>query len=147
MKSPRPDSGFSLIEVLVSILVLGVALTGLVQALSTALKSHKESELQTSAALLAAGRLETLRAEGGLLDGTTEGDFGTDLPLYRWRQSLTPGSVDGLHEVSVVVESTKTGKEIYELRTMLFEPSEDSTLDKTSKDKSRNKDRRRGGAR
>jgi prepilin-type N-terminal cleavage/methylation domain-containing protein len=140
-------AAFSLVEVLVAILVLGIALTGLTQALSTALKSHKESELQTTAALLAAGQIETVRAEGYLHDGDTDGDFAQGLSLYRWRQTISPAGVDGLHEVAVVVENAKTGKDIYELRTMLFEPPADTSTEKKDNKRGENKSRRRGAAR
>src|SRR5579859_3484929 len=75
-------AGFSLVEILCAVLVLGVALTGMIQGVTTALRSTKESELQTVAALFAAGQLETIRAEGGLQDGTTKGDCGEGLELY-----------------------------------------------------------------
>src|SRR5258708_2982710 len=113
--------GFSLIEILCAVLVLGVALTGLIQGVTTALSSSKESELQTVAALFAAGQVETLRAEGDLRDGTTEGDCGEGLALYRWQQTITAAGIDGLHEVAVAVENSKSGATIYELRTLLFE--------------------------
>src|SRR5207253_6136217 len=57
-------SGFSLVEVMIAILILGIALAGMVHGLTTALASSKESELQTNAALLAAAQVESLRAEG-----------------------------------------------------------------------------------
>src|SRR5262249_5015991 len=85
MDTHSRQAGFSLVEVMCAILVLGVALVGLTHGVSLALTSNKESELQTNAALLAAGLLETLRAEGDLADGTTEGDWGETLPLYRWK--------------------------------------------------------------
>jgi len=115
-----------LVEVLCAILILGVALVGLVEGTTTALLSVKESELQTGAALMAAGVIETLRAEGDLRDGETEGDGGAALPLYRWRRSVRPAGVAGLHEVDVVVEQAKTGKAIYELKTLLFEPLDET---------------------
>src|SRR3954453_14697321 len=46
--------GFSLIEVMVAVLILGVAVAGMVQGITAALSSSKESELQTTAALIAA---------------------------------------------------------------------------------------------
>jgi prepilin-type N-terminal cleavage/methylation domain-containing protein len=122
----RGDSAFSLVEILCAVLVLGIALTGLVQGVTTALSSSKESELQTVAALFASGQVETLRAEGGLRDGTTDGECGEGLALYRWQQTITAAGIDGLHEVAVAVESSKTGKTIYELRTLLFELPDDS---------------------
>jgi len=130
----RFRNGFSLIEVMVAVLILGIAVVGLTQGFTTALASTKESELQTTAALFAAGQIETLRAETGLTDETTEGDCGDDLPLYRWRQTISPAGTDGLHEVDVVVESSRTGQMIYELKTLLFEIPTDST-DKSKKSK------------
>ena len=121
MKATRRNSGFSLVEVMCAILILGVALAGLTQGVTTALTSSKESELQTTAAAVAAGLIESLRAEGYLSDGETQGDCGEGLSLYRWTQTITGAGIDGLHQVEVVVENAKTGKSIYELQTMLFQ--------------------------
>lgn len=145
MKATVHASGFSLVEVLCAILILGVALAGLTQGLSTALNSHKESELQTSAALIAAGQLETLRAEGWLDDGETEGECGGGLSLYRWRQTIAPAGVAGLHDVTVAVEHTRTGKPIFELRTLLFEAPGSPSQDE-SKPARANAARRKGGS-
>jgi type IV pilus modification protein PilV len=120
-------SGFSLVEVMVAILILAIAVVGLTGGITTALGSSKESELQTTAALLAAGQIETLRANGDLTDGETNGDFGQGLPLYRWKQTITASQPDGLHEVEVVVEESRTGKAIYNLKTMLFVAADAST--------------------
>ncbi len=135
MNTTVRQAGFSLVEVLCAILILGVALAGLTEGVTLALNSTKESELQTTAALFAAGQLETLRAEGDLTDGETEGECGEGLSLYRWKQSITATSIDGLHDVQVVVENAKTGKAIYELRTLLFEPPSDSGLKESSRRK------------
>lgn len=127
MNAPCRNSGFSLVEVMCAILILGIALAGLTQGVTTALTSSKESELQTTATLVAAGRVETLRAEGNLSDGATEGECGEGLSLYRWKQSITRAGIDGLHEVDVVVQNAKTGQSIYELRTLLFQPPDEPT--------------------
>ena len=144
MNVHRRNSGFSLVEVMCAILILGIALAGMTQGVSTALVSSKESELQTTAALLAAGLIETLRAELYFSDGTTEGDCGEGLSLYRWKQSITSAGIDGLHEVEVVVENAKTGKPIYELRTLLFQRPEDSSRGGSQRT-SESSSRRRGG--
>ena len=121
------NAGFSLVEVMVAILILGIALVGLTQGITTALVSSKESELQTTAALFAAGQIELLRAEKDLADGTGNGDCGAVLPLYRWKQTVSPADIGGLHDVDVVVENTQTGVEIYELKTLLFAIPDDSS--------------------
>ena len=140
-------SGFSLIEVMVAVLILGVAVAGMVQGITMALDSSKESELQTTAALIAAGQIEALRAEGYLVDGETEGQCGEGLSLYQWKQTVSATTIKGLHEVDVEVENTKSGKTIYELRTMLFEappaPTEDESSTTKGSAKSKKKDGRK----
>jgi prepilin-type N-terminal cleavage/methylation domain-containing protein len=130
------NAGFSLVEVMIAIVILGITLVGLTQGITTALSSSKESELQTVAALFAAGQIELLRAEKDLTDGTTDGDCGATLPLYRWKQTVSPTDVAGLHDVDVVVENSQTSAEIYELKTLLFEPPTDSS-DKSKDTKSK----------
>ena len=143
MKATTQTAGFSLLEVMCAILILGVGLVGLTQGIATALKSSKESELQTTAALLAAGQIETLRADGFVIDGETDGDGDGDLSLYHWKQSVTSTRIEGLHEVEVVVENSKTGKTIYELKTLLFDPPISSVADdSTKKDSGKKKEGR-----
>ena len=143
MKPSQDNAGFSLIEVMVAVLILAVALTGLVQGITTALASNKESELQTVAALFAQGKIEELRATEMLDDGDEDGDCGKMLPLYNWRQTVSSTDIPGLHEVNVVVEHAKTKREIYELKTMLFEPDDDSTSGKTEDRKDSTSEKRR----
>lgn len=115
----RIGNGFSLIEVLISIMVLGIALTGLTAGITTSLRASKEMELQTAAVLLAAGQIELLRAEGFIFEGEKEGESGS---LYLWQQSVVETVTEGLFEVTVTVAHRQTEKTIYELKTMLFDP-------------------------
>ena len=124
--------GFSLVEVIVAVAILSIALVGLAHGISAALGSSKESEWQTTAAMYAAGLIENLRAEGGIIDGQIEGDCGAELPMYHWTESITPAGVDGLHQVDVSILNSRSGREIYALRTLLFEVPADS--DSKSKD-------------
>jgi prepilin-type N-terminal cleavage/methylation domain-containing protein len=137
-RASKSTRAFSLIEVMIALLILGVALVGFVQGTTTALSSSKESEIQTTAVLLASGRVEQLRADGELEDGDTEGDWGDDFPNYSWRQTVAPTEIKGLHDITLTIENPKTGKQVYALRTMLFEPplvQEDEDTSKTSKSK------------
>ena len=135
----KSNAGFSLVEVMCAILILGIALTALIQGVNTALISSKESELQAGASLLAAGQIEALRADSlSIEDGVTEGDGG-DLTAFQWRQTISGTQIPGLHDVKVVVESAHTGKQIFALETMLFDPppTEETKQDKKEKDKKR----------
>lgn len=136
MNALSHSGGFSLIEVMVALLILSVALVGLTQGITTALGSSKESEWQTTAALLAAGKIETLRAEGSIENGEAEGDGGSGLEAYHWKTTVTGTDTDNLHAVTVIVENAKTHRQIYELKTLLFEAGSDTTA-KDSKSKNK----------
>ena len=137
MSAPSLNAGFSLIEVMVAILILGIALAGLTHGITTALGSNKESELQTTAVLFAQGKIEELRATPGIMDGSDEGSCGAALDLYRWRQRITATDLEGLHDVEIIVENARTSQAICDLRTLLFEvpPSGGTGKDKDAKSK------------
>ncbi len=140
----RARSGFSLVEVMVAILILGIAIVGFTEAVTTGLKSGKESEIQAVASLFAAGQIEKLRVDGSLKDEDTDGDCGERLPSYHWRQTISPAGIEGLHDVRVVVEETRTGKPIYELRTLLFEiPSDSNSTGNSNRKNTQNNGGRR----
>jgi type IV pilus modification protein PilV len=127
LQSQFANAGFSLIEVVCAVLILGIALVGLTQGITNALQSSKDSEVQTSAVMAASGLIETLRAEGGLEDGETEGDGDGGLARFSWKESVEPTGIDELHEVVVTVIDKRSGKSLYELRTLLFEAPEGTT--------------------
>lgn len=135
MKRPRPSpsfkpremTGFSLVEVLVAILILGIGVVGLTQGVTTALRSSKEAEWHSTAVFLAAGRMEELRADGFVIEGEEEGDFGTAFSRYRWTQSTVSTDIDGLFEITVTVADASDEKPLYELKTLLFDPPAEST--------------------
>jgi type IV pilus modification protein PilV len=143
----RGSRGFSLVEVLCAILILGIGMVGLTQGLTTALTSSKESEEQTTAALLASGRIESIRADGFLIEGTDQGDGEQGLSQYHWEQTISRTELDGLYDVKVVVQKAKSGQMVYELETQLFDPpvqsaSQDTTTRRDNGD-SRRRNRRR----
>ena len=143
MKGSRSTYGFSLIEVLCAILILGIGLVGLVQGVTTALSSSKDSEVQTTAAFLAAGQMETLRADGLLVAGEQAGEYTQPFTRFRWRQTIAKTSIEGLYDVAIAIDQTKGGKTLFELKTMLFD-SPRSSLDGEDRTGTGRK-RRKGG--
>jgi prepilin-type N-terminal cleavage/methylation domain-containing protein len=143
MSARRHHGGFTLIEVMCAILIMGVALVGLTRGITTALGSSKDSEIQTTVVGLAAGQIETLRASTVLTDDTTEGDFGESFPRYKWEQNVAPADVDGLHQVDVVVKDAKSGATLYKLTTLLFDSDYPSDTDTKQKQRDQEKAKKR----
>jgi prepilin-type N-terminal cleavage/methylation domain-containing protein len=143
MSARRHQSGFSLIEVMCAILIMGIALVALTHGITTALGSTKDSEVQTIVVGLAAGQIETMRASAILTDGTSEGDFGDNFPRYRWEQTVSPGDVDGLHQVDVVVKDAKSGATLYKLTTLLFDMDYPSASDTKQQERDQEKAKKR----
>jgi len=141
MTARNHNGGFSLIEVMCAILIMGVALVALTRGMTTALASTKDSEVQTTVATLAAGQIETLRASAVLTDDTTEGDFGESFPKYKWQQTVSPSDLDGLHQVDVVVQDAKSGATLYKLTTLLFDSDYPSSTAAEAKQKQKDLDK------
>jgi Tfp pilus assembly protein PilV len=108
---------------------LGFGIVGVVEAITMALRLSKDAERQTQAALLAAGRLEEIRAQSYLSDGEKTGDFGADNPLYAYRQEIVETETEGLYSVSVAVTLSATDETLYVLETLLFDVPLASGLD------------------
>ena len=118
----KREAGFSLIEVMCAILILGIALVSLTQGISTAVASSKDAEVQSAAALLAAGQIEILRAEGYIIEGEMEGEGLGSMANYTWVQNVVETQPEGLFEVTVTVRHTESGQQVFELKTLLFDP-------------------------
>src|SRR5687768_7763434 len=121
MRPRYSKAGFSLIEVLIAVLILGVGLVGITQGIAVALASSKDAEFQSAAALFAAGQLEILRADGYVIEGESEGACDGMLANYSWLQNVVETQPDGLFEVTLTIQHTESGEELFELKTLLFD--------------------------
>lgn len=127
---PRHPSsaGFSIIEVMCAVAILGFGLVGLIQGLSTTLQSARDAERHTAAAWYAAGLIEFARADGYLRAGVTDGPCGDALPNHRWQQTVQSGQLDGLFEVTITIRPEPSGPAVFEMQTRLFEAPTGDTL-------------------
>ena len=81
IKSIRPNQGFTLVEILVSIVVAGVLITSVNTIASTQAYISQQARDTTLANAYAESKIESLRSLGylGLTDGTT--DITSELPV------------------------------------------------------------------
>jgi general secretion pathway protein I len=90
----KSRAGFTLLEVLVATVIMGVAVTGLIVGLSQSVKNASRLSEYDRAAMLARTKMNDLLLDVNLpFDGTVEGQFGADqsggIPSG-WRASLRP---------------------------------------------------------
>ena len=146
MKRPRTEQrreGFSLVEVLCALLVLGIGVVGITEGLALSLRSSKEAESQTAASLLAASRIEFLRADKILIAGEEDGAFEAPFSHYVWRQTVTETQIRGLYDVRVEVFLPPAKQTLGELQTLLFERPTDALYTPSATERRRDRERGR----
>lgn len=92
MGTNKPAAGFSVLEMVVAIAVIGVSLLGLAQLLSVAIQQNDFARYSTIGIEVARGKLEELKAAynrqietGALQDSLSDGEHGPEnivLPSY-----------------------------------------------------------------
>lgn len=121
-------SGFTLLEVMISVAVIAIALVAALGAQSRNLSLTDEGRFNTTAALLGQGKMAQTTAGGMHAPVSTSGDFGEDFPEYHWEVSVEKvhwagpeALLERLRRVDVVV-SHKGGApaEPYRLRLYAF---------------------------
>jgi general secretion pathway protein I len=107
----RADEGFTLVEVLVALALLGIGLAALVQVVPAATLAAARAQARLEALALAQARLETLGVDAALLPG---GSAGVAPGGYRWRVSarpLAPGGPGG-SPTPAALEAIEVGVEV-----------------------------------
>ena len=81
------QKGFTLLEILLAISILGVALTVIMQQFSAGLRIGQASKTYTTATAYAKQKLEEFQLEEEMEEGEEVGDFDDG---YTWRVSVLP---------------------------------------------------------
>lgn len=84
----RRRSGFTLLELLVAVAVLGASFTILLGAHAAALKQEARARRLMTATLLAREVLTRTEVEGLPELGADSGDFGDEFPGYTWQRQV-----------------------------------------------------------
>lgn len=95
--------GFTLIEVLTTMVVMAIVLPIAMRGISLTLQAAEMAKRSAIAATLADGKLNELSSSTGLTNaGTNSGDFSPDYPEYQWQATTTSISL-GLEQIDVQV--------------------------------------------
>jgi len=100
--------GFTLIEIIIAVTILGLALVAVLQVFSIGMSSARRSQKVTMAVSVASNIMEEVISRDIIEDGFEQGSIeglGIDYSI-----DIQPGTLEGLHEVQVAVSWTGSGK-------------------------------------
>lgn len=93
MSSLMEKSGFILLEVIVSLVILSLTIATFMRSFAVSLGSIKKSEIVNQAMFFAHRLLDEYEVEPPELD-ESEGDFGEEYPYFSWTTSVEDVKVD-----------------------------------------------------
>lgn len=110
---PRPRggrrAGFSFLELILALAVLGAAFTVLLSAHGAALRTEAQARRLFTATLLGRQVLSETESRGFPDLGGDEGDFGEDFPGYAWERRVETTEFDRVRLVRIVVSWPERG--------------------------------------
>ena len=83
-RRPRPRRGFTLIEVLATLVLIGIVIPVAMKGATLALQASSAARHQAEAATLGEAKLNQMIAEMDYGLSGASGDFAPDFPLYKW---------------------------------------------------------------
>jgi general secretion pathway protein I len=92
------NRGFSLMEVMFALALIGIALTTLLASQSQGLSLANEAKFYTTAAFLAQGKMAEIEIAETDSITNDSGDFGDDYPDYTWEVEINSTSIEMLEE-------------------------------------------------
>ena len=101
--------GFTLVEVLATLVMLAIILPIAMRGVSMAMAAASNAKRTAEATALAEAKLNMLIADGTWASGSLSGDFAPDQPEYQWA-CLTQQRDYGLTEVAVRVTWSDRGQ-------------------------------------
>jgi prepilin-type N-terminal cleavage/methylation domain-containing protein len=106
----RPRRGFTLVEVLATMTLMGIALPVVMSGISVATNCADVARHRNEAAALGESKLNEIVATGDWQNGAPlSGDFSPDWPDYHWQASVADWTQSGLEQLDVHVSWTGRG--------------------------------------
>ncbi len=97
------SSGFTLLEVVISLALIAVSFVVLLQLHISSLEMERVAKEITSATFLAQQKTEELKLEGAEHSGIQQRQIDPKYPDFRWDSSATGTQVAGLYKLTVRV--------------------------------------------
>lgn len=118
-RTPASSGGFSMLEVLVAVAVLGMALTPLLGACLGMQESLERCRDIDAAAALATAKLTEVERVGGRNWQSRRGDFGPLQPLWQWQVDCVKGLPGNMTLATVTVWSSSKAQSSFTIEKLL----------------------------
>ncbi len=144
----RGKRGFTIIEMLVATILLGVGIFAAIGAINVSVQATGGADFYQKSAVLAQRQINQLETNPeSLAPGEQRGDFGGEYPGYRWRQRIASSEYPSLYQVTVTIEQGADEKpKSRDFTTYLRYDSKQDSAERDERDKKRNeKDDQSGG--
>jgi type II secretion system protein I len=124
MKPKTGKTGFTLVELLLSVAILSFGLVGVIHAYGISLKALSVGQDYSDFIYLLSKRMaeveEKTLVEGGINSGTSYGEFSDGYANFNWRLQVEEAATKGLQKVLVTVSHQKDPR-TFTLATYLME--------------------------
>jgi prepilin-type N-terminal cleavage/methylation domain-containing protein len=120
-------SGFTLVEVLVTLLLIGIVIPAIMNAITTATAAGGSARTRNDAAQLAKSQMALLLAGTQWQTSTNlSGDFSPDWPQYHWKAEVQPWNQDtsgmGIEQIDLTITWLDRGRQQSMLLTSVAYP-------------------------
>ena len=99
----RENAGFTLLEVMITLAIIGIAFVAILRSLGMSVDLSYESKNISLATLLAQGKMAEIEGSGFPEVEEVSEEFGDEYPGFRWEKSISEIGVEGLRKVVVRV--------------------------------------------
>lgn len=115
LSARRKNSGVLLLEVLITVSLLGVGLTVILQAFSASIGAIRTAQQYTRAAFLAEDKLSQIKQEAlqgdDIAAGQESGEFSEENKDFSWESEINPLEDTSLNEAKITVSWQQKDRE------------------------------------
>jgi Tfp pilus assembly protein PilV len=110
-KPNRCPGGFTFIELLVTVVFLGIIMPVAMQSIGLCTRMGGQSRRQIEAASLARTKLTELTCSSDWKNGEKSGDFGEDWPGYKWTATVSSWTDSTVSQLDLTVTWESQGRQ------------------------------------